>query len=142
MTIPGMTSLNKLPSGTTQLKQMKEPIICKLWIQKYPDRVDVNYHEPGSVNSKIPSWWWLTDDKCKYILSCVVHKDNKDLSTSPSNLPAGQSRKGIRENERSSVEKERSTERNNRDVELVQSDISVRTEKYGDVEHRAKQARV
>ena len=84
--IPGISSLNKLPSGTTELNQMREPIIRKLWIQKYPDRVDVNYDDPGSVSSKIPSWWWLHDDKCKYILSCLVHKDNKDLSTCPSNF--------------------------------------------------------
>ena len=39
---PGNCSLNKLPRGTNQLKQMKEPLIRKLWIEKYPDRVDVN----------------------------------------------------------------------------------------------------
>ena len=40
------------------------------------------------------------------------------------------------------MQNKRATEKNNPDVELVQPDGSVRTEKYGDVEHRAKQARV
>ena len=40
------------------------------------------------------------------------------------------------------MEEQRSIERNNRDVNSVQPDGSVRSEKYGDVEHQAKRAKV
>jgi hypothetical protein len=92
-TVTGIGNLHKLPSGTTQLKQVKGPLIAKMWSEKFPDRQDVNYNDQGSVNSKIPPMFWLEDSKCKYILSCFVHKDNKDISTKPTTLPPGQSRK-------------------------------------------------
>jgi hypothetical protein len=34
----------------------------------------------------IPSAWWLESKKCKYMLACFVHKENKDLSSRPSKL--------------------------------------------------------
>ena len=42
---------------------------------------------------------------CKYILSLLVHKDNKDISSQPATLPAGPKSKDIREAKRRLVEK-------------------------------------
>ena len=36
LNFPGIKSMNKLPSGTTQLSQMKLPVITKLWIAANP----------------------------------------------------------------------------------------------------------
>jgi hypothetical protein len=41
----------------------------------------------------IPSDWWLSGETCKYMLACLVHKDNKDISSKPTKLPPGHSRK-------------------------------------------------
>jgi len=141
-TVTGVGNLNKLPSGTTQLKQVKSPLIAKMWIAKFPDRMDVNYDDPSSVNGKIPSTWWLEDAKCKYTLSCIVHKDNKDISTKAKTLPPGQSRKQQRADLKKSVERERSVDRLERVVPVVQANGLVVMEKYGDVEHQMKKVRV
>jgi hypothetical protein len=36
LNFPGIQSMNKLPSGTTQLSQMKAPVIAKLWKSANP----------------------------------------------------------------------------------------------------------
>jgi hypothetical protein len=45
----------------------------------------------------IPHDWWLADESCKYILSVLVHKDNKDISTKPTKQPPGPTREVVRE---------------------------------------------
>jgi uncharacterized protein YlbG (UPF0298 family) len=84
----------------------------------------------------------LEDSKCKYILSCFVHKDNKDISTKPTTLPPGQSRKQQHEGAKKSIEKERSVDRLHREIEVVLPNGKVVMEKFGDVEHQIKKARV
>jgi uncharacterized protein YlbG (UPF0298 family) len=113
-----------------------------MWIAKFPDRMDVNYDDPSSVNGKIPVTWWLEDQKCKYILSCFVHKDNKDIPTKPKTLPPGQSRKEQRADLKKSVERERSVDRLERVIPVVQANGLVVMEKYGDVDHQMKKVRV
>ncbi len=78
---PGIGNLSRLPSGTAQLQQMKRPLIIKLWREKYPVESGVDYNDGISVWGNIPEGWWLNHDICKYILSCLVHKDNKDITT-------------------------------------------------------------
>jgi len=80
-------NLSRLPSGTAQLQQMKCPLIIKLWKEKYPAERGVDYDDNISVWANIPEGWWLNHDICKYILSCLVHKDNKDISTKPTQQP-------------------------------------------------------
>jgi hypothetical protein len=81
---PGIGSLSRLPSGTAQLQQMERPLIIKLWKEKYPvDESGVDYGDNSCVWANIPKGWWLNHDVCKYILSCLVHKDNKDITTKP-----------------------------------------------------------
>jgi len=60
-------------------------------------KLGLNYDDPVAVNEEIPhSWWLLADESCKYILSVLVHKDNKDLSTRPTKQPPGPARAEVR----------------------------------------------
>ena len=70
---------------------------------------------------------------CKFMLCCFVHKDCKDLSTRPTELPAGNTRKEARANSRAALAKER---------EESKAERIVGGERYGDVEHTMKKARV
>ena len=67
------------------------------------------------------------------MLCCFVHKDCKDLSKRPTELPAGHNRKEVRANSRAVLAKEREESK----VERI-----VGGERYGDVEHQLKKARV
>ncbi len=40
---PGVGSISKLPSGNTQVDQMKLPLLIKLWKEKYPVSLLVDY---------------------------------------------------------------------------------------------------
>ncbi len=84
---PGVGNLSRLPSGTAQLEQMKRPLIIKLWKEKYPTESGFDYDDNFFVWANIPVGWWLNHDVCKYILSCLVHKDNKVISTKPTQQP-------------------------------------------------------
>jgi hypothetical protein len=53
----GIHNLSNLPSGTAQLQQMKRPLIIKLWKEKYPDVIGVDYDEDISVRANIPKGW-------------------------------------------------------------------------------------
>jgi hypothetical protein len=70
---------------------------------------------------------------CKYMICCFVHKDCKDLSTRPTELPAGHTHKEARVNSRSVLAKER---------EESKAEWIVGGKRYGDVEHQLKKARV
>jgi len=117
---PGVGNLSKLPSGTVQLQQMRKLLVAKLWIEKNPvsqvfvlylalsmnsrphvhylqGKLGLNYDDPVAVNEEIPYNWWLVDESCKYILSVLVHKDNKDILTRPAKQPPGPTRAAVRE---------------------------------------------
>ncbi len=129
--IPGVGGLSRLPSGTAQLQQMKRLLIIKLWKEKYPAESGVDYDNDISVMANIPEGWWLNHDVCKYILSCLVHKDNKDITTKPTQQPPGHSRIEARGRKEKALESERAVTKANRPVE-----------KYGDVDHQIKKIRV
>ena len=59
-------------------------------------KLGLNYDDPVAVNEEIPHSWWLADESCKYILSVLVHKDNKDLSTRLTKQPPGPTRAAVR----------------------------------------------
>ena len=128
---PGVGSLSILPSGTAQLQQMKRPLIIKLWKEKYPAESGVDYDDDISVWANIPEGWWLNHDVCKYILSCLVHKDNKDITTKPTQQPPGHSRVEARGRKEKALEVERAVAKADRPVE-----------KLGDVDHQIKKIRV
>ncbi len=105
-------------------------------------KLGLNYDDPVAVNEEIPHSWWLADESCKYILSVLVHKDNKDLSTSPTKQPPGPTRAVVREKKTKQVENERSAAKAQRPVRVEQPDGTVVVEKYGDVDHQSKKAKV
>lgn len=79
----------------------------------------------------VPPNWWLEHEACKYILSIFVHKDNKDISSTPTRLPPGDSRKEARKKKAQMISDERASAKAARPVE-----------KYGDVDHEMKKVRV
>jgi hypothetical protein len=79
---------------------------------------------------------------CKYILSVLVHKDNKDLSTRPTKQPPGPTHVAEREKKTKETENERSAAKAQRPIGVVQPDGTVAVEKYGDVDHQSKKATV
>jgi hypothetical protein len=42
-----------------------------------------------TISEEIPATWWLEHKSYKYILSVLVLKNNKDISTQPTKLPLG-----------------------------------------------------
>jgi hypothetical protein len=90
----------------------------------------------------IPHDWWLADESCKYILSVLVHKDNKDISTKPTKQPPGPPRTVVRENKTKETAKERSAAKAQRPITVAQPDGTVVVEEYGDVDHQSKKAKV
>ena len=93
----------------------------------------LDYDDSIAVQASIGDTWWLTSQSCKYMLCCFVHKDCKDLSTRPTELPAGHTRKEARANSRAVLARERAESKAER---------IVGGERYGDVEHQLKKARV
>ena len=68
---------------------------------------DLDYNDTDAVMDQIHSTWWLEAETCKYMLAVLVHKDNKDISSDPTKLPAGVSREVIRTNKVAALETER-----------------------------------
>jgi hypothetical protein len=90
----------------------------------------------------IPHDWWLADESCKYILSVLVHKDNKDISTKPTKQSPGPTRAVQREKKTKETAKERSAAKAERPITVVQPDGTFVLEKYGYVDHQSKKAKV
>ena len=82
------------------------------------------------------------DDSCKYLLSVLVHKDNKDLSTRPAKQPSGPTRAAVRGKKKEETENERSAVKAQRPIGVVQPDGTVAVEKYSDVDLQPKKAKV
>jgi len=110
---------------------MKHPLIIKLWKEKYPAESGVDYDDNISIWENVPKGWWLNHDACKYILSCLVHKDNKDISTKLTEQPPGHWCIEARGRKEKALEVERAVAKADRPVE-----------KYGDVDHQLKKIRV
>ena len=91
----------------------------------------VDYSDNASIMAQIAESWWLEHETCKYMLTIFVHKDNKDISSNPTALPAGGTREELRENKQHELREERKAGKAERPVE-----------KYGDVDHQIKKARV
>ena len=53
----------------------------------------MDYSNPEAVWDVIPHGWWLTlmSATCKFMLACLVYKDNKDISCRSTKLPPGRS---------------------------------------------------
>ena len=101
----------------------------------------MDYDDPVAVSDEIPATWWLEHKSCKYILSVLVHKNNKEISTQPTKLPPGPTRKEVREKSRKTIEKDRAATKLTRPTEVV-IDGSIKTVTLGDVERDTKIAQV
>ncbi len=84
----------------------------------------VDYSDYASIMAQIAESWWLEHETCKYMLTIFVHKDNKDISSNPTALPAGGTRKELRENKQHDLWEERKAANDARPIE-----------RYGDVDH-------
>ncbi len=73
---------------------------------------------------------------CKFMLACLVHKDNKDISLKPMKLAPGQSQKNAHQEKESAVAEQRAK------VKAEHPVPSNTHERYGDVDHAIKKARV
>ena len=82
----------------------------------------------------IPDGWWLTSETCKFMLACLVHKDNKDISSHPTNLPPGRSRIAARKEKERAISVERGKAKMDRPVPAQET--------YGDIEIAIKKAKV
>ncbi len=133
---PGFSNPSSLPSGTTQLSHMKIPVIVKMWKKVYPNVPGVDYNNKDLVMSQVVPCWWLEHDSCKYMLTIFVHKDNKDLSSLPTTLPPGDTCKNAHGKRHAATQEERSIAKAARPVEHGP------VERYGDVDHQMKKARV
>ena len=52
--IPGIGNLTELPSGSTQLRHMKMPLVQKLWKEKYPVRYLFNQSYDHTIDNSPP----------------------------------------------------------------------------------------
>jgi hypothetical protein len=165
-TFPDFVSLNKLPSRTPQLQHLWQPVVTKLWVASNPvshilhllywfSSPDIlstrmflqgieglNYDDPVAVAAMIPSNWWLEHKSCKYILSVLVHKDNKDIVTNPTKQPSGPTHKKVREKSKKLIAEERAVDRLDCQVEVQDDNGAVKTIKLGDVEIDTKRVQV
>jgi hypothetical protein len=73
----------------------------------------------------------LEHDSCKYILSCLVHKENKDIWTKPTEQRAGRTRESICDERNRDIAEERAVVRAEQPME-----------RHGDVKHQMKKMRV
>jgi len=106
---------------------MERPLVVKLWREKYPEETGVDYDDDVSVWEKIPKGWWFNHDVCKYILSFLIHKDNKDITTRPMQQPPGQMHVEARGRKKKALEVERA---------VAKADPPVK--KHGEVDHQIK----
>ena len=90
----------------------------------------------------IPAYWWLKNKSCKYILSVLVHKDNKDIITNPSKQPSGPTRKKVREKSKKLFADEHAVARLDHPLEVVDGDGAVKAIKIREVEINAKRVQV
>ncbi len=95
----------------------------------------IDYNDINSVIAQVPDNWWITAESCKYMLACFMHKSNPDLNINPKAAPMGATRELGRKVKKTALEEVRAVAKAAR---LVGKGV----EKYGDVDHQIKKARV
>ena len=95
----------------------------------------IDYNDIDSVIARVPENWWLTAESCKYMLACFVHKSNPDLNINPKAAPTGATRESGRKVKKAALEEFRA-------VAMAARLVGKGVEKYGDVDHQIKKARV
>jgi hypothetical protein len=56
----------------------------------------VDHEDDNSILQTVGTLWWLKHKSCKYMLMCLIHKDNPDLSTKSNKILLGISYKESR----------------------------------------------
>jgi hypothetical protein len=56
----------------------------------------VDYEDDKSILQAVDPSWWLKHKSCKYMLTCLIHTDNLDISTKPTETPPGITHKDSR----------------------------------------------
>ena len=95
----------------------------------------IDYNDIDSVIAQVPENWWITAESCKYMLACFVHKSNPDLNINPKAAPTGATGELGRKVKKTALEEVCAVAKAARPVEKG-------VEKYGDVDHQIKKARV
>jgi hypothetical protein len=78
----------------------------------------VDCNDNKLIWEQISSTWWLEHESCKYMLTILVHKNNKDISLNPIKLPPGDTRKEVRKKKADALAKERTTTRSARPISI------------------------
>ena len=91
----------------------------------------VDYDHTESILEKVSDNWWLSHATCNFMLCCFVHKDNKDIFTHVTALPAGRTVAVMRLKKAQEISEARAVAKMMRPVVP-----------HGDVEYQMKKARV
>ena len=91
----------------------------------------VDYDHTESILEKVSGNWWLSHATCNFMLCCFVHKDNKDIFTHVTALPAGMTRAVMRLEKAQEISEARAVAKTMRSIST-----------HGDVEYQMKKARV
>ena len=90
----------------------------------------VDYNHTESILEKVPDNWWLAHSTCNFMLCCFVHKDNKDIFTHVTALPAGKTVAVMRLEKAEEISEAHAVAKTTRPVT------------HGDVEYQMKKARI
>ena len=90
----------------------------------------VDYDHTESILEKVSHNWWLSHATCNFMLCCFVHKDNKDIFTHVTALPAGRTVAVMRLEKAEEIS------------EACAVAKTMRPVTHGDIENQMKKARV
>jgi hypothetical protein len=91
----------------------------------------VDYNDNKSIWGQISITWWLKHESCKYMLAILVHKDNKDISSNPTKLPPGDTRKEVRKKKADALADKHVTTRAAHPINI-----------HDNIDHKLKKAKV
>ena len=99
----------------------------------------MDYNGLESVCAAIHDGWWPMRKTCKFMLACLVHKDNKDISLCPITMksPPGHSCIAARQEKEQAISEERSKTKTEHLVPTTSAQ-----ERYGNIDHAIKKLRV
>ena len=90
----------------------------------------VDYNHTELILEKVPENWWLSHATCNFMLCCFVHKDNKDIFTHVTALPAGRTVAEMRLEKAEEISEACAVAKTTRPVT------------HGDVEYKMKKKRI
>jgi hypothetical protein len=79
--IPGIGNLMELPSGSTQLRHMKMPLVQKLWKEKYPVRYLFNQSYDHTIDNSPPIRCVYCTRKNMTLITTILFLSSQKLKT-------------------------------------------------------------